>query len=153
MRTLLIDISGQTPTGYDVLDIVPTVGEPATDLRRLAIATVLTHARARVDDLPKGVQRRGYWADSLNKSTRTNTGSTLWLFRRSVVTQSLVARIQDALKDAFKPWIAYKLAYKVDVKAYRLGGKVPGVGAEVAITTATGEPTTLRFSNLLTGGL
>lgn len=105
-------------------------------LGSLAIASLMTDARAAPEDLDLGItDRRGWWGDAVEGEP---TGSRLWTLSRAKTTPENERRARDFAIEALQWLIDDGIAASIDVTTARTDGD--GSGATLHLTIVITRP-------------
>lgn len=131
-------------------DLVLANGDLATDagLMTACAVSLFTDARAGADDLlpDNSDDRRGWWGDLLADLPGDRIGSKLWLLAREKALPEVAHRVETAAADSLQWLIVDGIARRIVCTATWVS---PGAcGLQVEIYRATGDPVSLRYSNI-----
>lgn len=120
-------------------DIVVSDGTIQVDdgLEAAVLISIFSDARARDDDDMTGLSKdkRGWWADTFADATGANTGSRLWLRKRTAIGAKLLADVKQDIQDALQWLISDGVASAVSVTTERFG--LDGIEFSVGIAMPT----------------
>lgn len=125
-----------TPSGWD-----PYPVDPTPTIAHLAVATLLTDARADVSEVPPGQSRRGWWGDAYGEPA----GSLLWTLPLRQVTADTPGLAERYAREALQ-WLiddghVTALSVRAEVQGARLA-------IEVTLTRREGDTETVALPDL-----
>ena len=119
-----------------------------TDLRHedtlitAAMLSLLCDRTAQAHEVPEGVDRRGWWADTYAQDAGDAFGSRLWLLAREKQLPEVVQRARRYFREALQWLVDDGLAERLDVSAFtpRMGWLLVDV-----IVSLVGDSRRYRF--------
>lgn len=148
----LIEIASPAAVTFDLLQSSSGAIDETQALATAVIVALGTDRRANDDDQlpdPESDDRRGWWGD-LDAARIWGgwpIGSRLWLLDRAKITDekarggSTLARAENYVREALRPFIANKIASRVDVSATRTDTNAIGI----AVTIYRGPKPAIRL--------
>lgn len=116
----MIALDSTSDNGLTLTDQAAT---PLARLRNAVLISLFTDARAPADQVPDGMDNRGFWAD-MDLPNGESLGSTLWTLQREKITTQLLTRLRDLATSALA-WMIDEgqlQAVNVTVERYGLDG-------------------------------
>ncbi|MBN57780.1 MAG: hypothetical protein CMI04_08790 [Oceanospirillaceae bacterium] len=116
----MIALDSTSDNGLTLTDQAAT---PLARLRNAVLISLFTDARAPADQVPDGMDNRGFWAD-MDLPNGESLGSTLWTLQREKITAQLLTRLRDLATSALAWMIddGQLQAVNVTVERYGLDG-------------------------------
>lgn len=112
-------------------------------LTRAVVISLFSWRRADPDD--NASVPMGWWGDTWPDVQNDRTGSKLWLYRRSKLTNQLVNRIRICVRDALQWLVDDGVASRVDLDIRRTG--INELATTITIWRRDG-PVTFSFDDL-----
>lgn len=139
----MIDVA-LVPTG-DLLDVVVDGGDlrPESGMTTAVLISLLSDGLAEADDeLPDaGADRRGWWAGNVLARDRGDFfGSRLWLLERSKLSNEVLVRAEELVREALAWLVSAGIAERVDVTASRLDNFTLLITVSIVRGEATERP-------------
>jgi len=143
-----VALSGEVVDPYAGFHPMPPqlseTGAATTTLDRLVSASLFSHARLDVDELPEGeTHRSGWWADPYTEGDRF--GSKLWSLMRQPLGGAVVRQVGEEIRSALAWMVADGLARSIDVQQNRIKN---GVGVVITIESPDGTRKAFQYKGL-----
>lgn len=111
------------------------------------IISLMTWARADADDVDEGADRYGWWGDKVDPENTYSMGSKLYLLKREKITNEVLAKAEDYIREALRWMIDDGVASEINVSLERNTANFDRVDGIVTIIRGT-DTRTMKFNDL-----